>query len=137
MRGVGFGARLEDGAWSMLRRSIDSEQLHRRLAGIDEVVACPCGNKVQTIRGDSAFLAIQNGLTLSADEDKRLIHIRMNLFADILTGSKAHQNDLTMSSSSHLTAEVFVLFRQRDDVVVETHSWPPFSCHTTRSHTLI
>src|SRR5450759_4083347 len=115
-----------DGARRMLGRRVDRVEPKIGLAGVHEVVAGPGRHMDESVDRDGALLAIQDGLSFALNENQHLVHVRVDLGADVSARRNAHNDDLAVRSSRQDLAKVRVSLRPTDDVLVESHACTPF-----------
>jgi hypothetical protein len=85
-------------------------------------------DKVEALSCNRASLTIHDSFPFTADEDEHLIHIRVDLLADLTSRWDTHQLDLAMVTSENLLTKVRVFLRKSNDILVERHGvHTPFS----------
>jgi len=118
---VCFGFRLVNSARRVLWRSIHCEQLEVAYASIDEVMLRSRWHKAKAVCSNRMILIIQDGLTLTSDEDEHLISIMVRFLTDLTTWRDTHEHYLTIRTGHYLLTEVLVFLCEREDIAIEYH----------------
>jgi hypothetical protein len=119
---IGFGFRLVNCTWRMLRWSIDCVQLECTATCIDKVVLCSSRNKAEAVCCNGLMLVVQDGFTLPGHEDEHLINIVVRFLSNLTARWDTHEYHLTIRASYYLLTEILILLCELDDIVVEIHS---------------
>jgi hypothetical protein len=118
---VSIGFRTVDRAGRVLRRSVDRVELEVDQASVHEIVAHARGNVDETPGRHRAALALEHGLSLALDEREDLVHVVVDLLADLACRRDAHDDDLGVGSGRDDLTEECVALCSGEDVLVERH----------------
>src|SRR5450759_1370725 len=119
--GVGLGLGPVDRAGRVLGSGVDRVELEVDRALVHEVVARAGGDVDEATGRHRAALALEDGHALALDEDEDLVHVVVNLLADLARWRDAHHDDLGVWPGRDDLAEERVALRSGEDVLVERH----------------
>ena len=122
MRAVGIFFRMMHDAVRVFGRRINSEESKGFRPRILEIVPGASRNESQVVRADGFRLFAYNRFPFSRNEHENLVGVAMHLPTDFSTGRNTHEHELTILPRFQNSAEISILLRVFNDVLVENHA---------------
>src|SRR5690606_3164679 len=112
----GLGPGRMDHAVTMFWRAVHGIDPERLVAGIDEIVGCPCGHDHGVVVLYGRLDAVDPDFAATCLDTEELIAIVMRLEADLFSWRERHQYKLEMTAGVEHTAKVVIPLGESFDI---------------------